>query len=60
LHLPHTSGTVTDEYGTQGNEWHEKLKYLLKNLPQCHSAYHKSHMDCPGIEPRPPQWEAGI
>jgi hypothetical protein len=32
-----------------------KPKYLQKNLPQCHPAQHKSYMDSPGIEPRPPR-----
>ena len=31
----------------------------LKPL-QCHSVHNKSHMDWPGIEHGPPQWEAGI
>jgi hypothetical protein len=43
--------------------WNEidrgKPKYSEKNLSQCHSVRHKSHMDCPGIEPGPPPWEAG-
>jgi hypothetical protein len=29
----------------------EGLKHLEKNLPQCSSVRHKSHMDEPGIEP---------
>jgi hypothetical protein len=29
------------------------------DLSQCNFVYHKSHMDGPGIEPGPPQWEAG-
>jgi hypothetical protein len=30
-----------------------------KNLSQCHFVNHKSHMNCSGREPGPPQWEAG-
>jgi hypothetical protein len=33
----------------------EKLKYLEKNLSQCHFVLHKSHMNWPGIEPGPLQ-----
>jgi hypothetical protein len=29
-----------------------------KNLSQCRLIHHKSHMDWPGPEPRPPRWEA--
>jgi hypothetical protein len=36
-----------------------KPKYSGINLSQCHSVYHKSHMDWTGIEPGPPRWEAG-
>jgi hypothetical protein len=36
-----------------------KTKYFKENLSQCHSVYHKSYMDWPGIEPRPPWCEAG-
>jgi hypothetical protein len=30
-----------------------KLMYLENDLFQCHFVNHKSHMDWPGIEPRP-------
>jgi hypothetical protein len=33
---------------------------LVGNLPQCHFAYQKSHMNCPETEPGAPQWEAGV
>jgi hypothetical protein len=29
----------------------EKLKYSGKNLSECHSIHHKSHMDSHSIEP---------
>jgi hypothetical protein len=29
----------------------EELKYLSKNLSQCHFVHHKYHMDWLGIEP---------
>jgi hypothetical protein len=29
----------------------ENEKYSEKNLSQCHCVHHKSHMDCPEIEP---------
>jgi hypothetical protein len=45
------------------HRWNEidkgKPKYSGKNLSQCHFVHNKSHMDWPGIEPGPPQWEAG-
>jgi hypothetical protein len=36
-----------------------KPKYSGKTLFKCHFVHHKSHMDCPGIEPGLPRWEAG-
>ena len=30
-------------------------QYSYRNLFQCHSARHKSHMECPGSEPGPSQ-----
>jgi hypothetical protein len=32
---------------------------LEENLPQYHFVHRKFHMTLPGIEPGPPQWEAG-
>jgi hypothetical protein len=31
-----------------------KPKYLARNPAWCYLVHHKSHMDCPGIEPSPP------
>jgi hypothetical protein len=48
------------EFGEQW--WNDiltgKPKNSEKNLSQCHSVHHKSHIDWPGCEPWPPQWEA--
>jgi hypothetical protein len=40
------------EYGMNNTD-KEMLKYLKKNLPKCHFIYHKSYLDCPGIQPGP-------
>jgi hypothetical protein len=32
------------------NDKDRKIKYLEKNLSQCHFGHHKTHMDWPGIE----------
>jgi hypothetical protein len=36
-----------------------KIEKLWKTLSQRHFVHHKSHMDWPEREPRPPLWEAG-
>lgn len=35
----------------------EETEVLRKNMLQCYLVHHKSYMNCPGIEPRPPQSE---
>jgi len=42
----------------ENNNDRKKPKYYEKNLPQCNSAPHKSHMDWPGIELGSPGLEA--
>jgi hypothetical protein len=57
LFIPH----MIDEYVESqwnGND-RAKQKNSEKNLSQCHSVLHKSHMDWPGREPGPPREEAG-
>jgi hypothetical protein len=40
-------------------DWQEKLKYSEKTRPSATlSTTNKSHLTRPGIEPRPPSWEA--
>jgi hypothetical protein len=34
-----------------------KIMFLNTHLSRCHSLHHKSHMNWPGIEPRPMQWK---
>ena len=45
------------EYGMNDTDkW--ILKYWKKNLSKCHFIYHKSHLDCTGIQTGPPKWES--
>jgi hypothetical protein len=37
----------------------ENPKYSGENLSQCHFVHQNSHIDQPGLEPRPPWWEVG-
>lgn len=36
-----------------------KVKYSQRNLSHCLSVHHTFHTDCPGMEPRLPEWEVG-
>jgi hypothetical protein len=36
-----------------------ETKVLRENLLQRHYIHQKSHMTWPGLQPGPPQWEAG-
>jgi hypothetical protein len=51
-----------DLWVSMEQQWNDidrgKLKDSEKNLSQCHSVHHKSHMDWLGCEPGPLQWEA--
>jgi hypothetical protein len=37
-----------------------ETKVLREDLPQRHFVHHKFHMSRPGLEPRPPLWEASV
>jgi hypothetical protein len=41
------------------SELAEETEVLGETLSQCPSAYHKSHMTWPGLEPEPKSWEDG-
>jgi hypothetical protein len=34
-----------------------KIEVLETDLSYCHSVHHRFHMDCPGVEPKPPEWK---
>jgi hypothetical protein len=42
-----------------GIDWQGKAKYEEENLPHCRFDNNTSHTTRPGLEPMPPQWEAG-
>jgi hypothetical protein len=46
----------------QSVEWEmaRETEVIGENLPQCYCVYHKSHMTWPGLQPGPPEWEAGF
>jgi hypothetical protein len=51
---------MINEYGALWNDnWQEKTEVSEKEVFWCHFVHHVSHMDYPGMQAEPQQWEAG-